>query len=142
MVQPTLAHRASELGKLVTAANKKKAEALFTAQALRGSENRFKLVSPAEISRIANDESVFKPPFTAQRIVQRRYGLDFLVIAPVRYDADTFRRDAALAEIPAMRSPTTTLTSAASNEASRSWRRPRPTGPLKNGTPSATATSG
>ena len=57
MVEPTLVHRVSELGKLVAAANKKEAEALVVAQALRRGKDRFKLVSPAEVSRIANDEA-------------------------------------------------------------------------------------
>ena len=97
MVEPTLVHRAGELGKLVAAANKEEAEALVVAQALRRGKDRFKLVSPAEVSRIANDEAVSKPPLFAQWIVCRGYGPDFLVIAPVRYDANTFRRDAACA---------------------------------------------
>src|ERR1700738_10782 len=98
MVEPTLAHGASKLGKLVAAANEQEAETLVVALALCRSEDGFKLVAPAEISRIADDEAVFQAPFTAQRIVERRYGLDFLVIAPVGYDANTFRRDAALAD--------------------------------------------
>ena len=50
-------------------------------------------MSPAEVSRITDDKPVFEPPFTAQRIVDRRDRLDFLVIAPVRYDVDAFRRN-------------------------------------------------
>ena len=98
MIESTLAHRVSKLGEFLAAADKQEAEALVAAQALCRSKDGFKLVSPAEISRIADDKPVSEPPFTAQRIVERRDRLDFLVIAPVRYDADTFRRDAALAD--------------------------------------------
>src|SRR5438105_5014298 len=94
VVEPTLAHTAGKLGKLVAAANEEETEGPVAAQPLRRSQNRCKLVSPAEISRIADNETVSKPPFTAQRIVRTCYGLNCLIIAPVRYDADTFRRDA------------------------------------------------
>src|SRR5271169_2654497 len=98
MVETTLAHRVSKLGKFLAAANKQEAEAPVAAQPLCRSNHRLKLVPPAEISRIADDEPVSESPFTAQRIVEWRNGLDLLVIAPVRYEADTFRRDAAFTD--------------------------------------------
>ena len=91
MVEPTRARSISQLGKFLATADKQKAEALVVPQALCRSEDRLTLVSPAEISRIADDKSASKPPFTAQWIIERRYGLDFVVIAPVRYDPDTLR---------------------------------------------------
>src|ERR1700730_14795536 len=98
MFQPTLAHTLGKLSKLAPGANKQETEGRVVAYALCRCEDGFKLVSPAQISRIADNEPVFEPPFTAQRVVENRYWLDFLVVAPVRYDADTFRRDAARAD--------------------------------------------
>src|SRR5215469_5729003 len=98
MIEPALVDTFDELGELAAAADKEKANALVAPQALRGGEHSGKLVHPPEIPRIANNEPVPEPPFAPQRIVEWCQRPDFLVVAPVWYDPDPFRRDVARAE--------------------------------------------
>src|SRR5215469_8353127 len=98
MIEPALVDTFDELGELAAAADKEKANTLVAPQALRGGEHSSKLVHPPEIPRIANNESVLEPPFVPQRIVKRCQRPDFIVIAPVRYNADPVGCDAARAE--------------------------------------------
>ena len=69
MVELTRAHRVSKLGTFLAAANKQEAEVPVATQVLCRSKHRLNIVSPPEISRIADDEPVSESPFSAQRIV-------------------------------------------------------------------------
>src|SRR5262249_50873039 len=88
MVEPAIAYSVRKLGEFLATTDKKKGNERIATQALRRGEDGFKLVSAAEISRIADDEPVLEPPFAAQRIVERCQRPNFLVIAPIRYNAD------------------------------------------------------
>ena len=83
----------------MSCANEQEYDVRPVIESLGGAQNRFELVTAAQIARVADDEFADHPPFLAQRIRLGRHRLDDTPIRPIVNHGDSIFSHASAMQI-------------------------------------------